>query len=103
VEIHTRVVYSRIVECEDGHPRGWPLLFVPHAPQYGQLQVQNTGSGIPAGACARKFEPLCTTKPGGAELGLYSVQEIVQAHGGGQVTVEDVERQGTRFTLTLPR
>jgi hypothetical protein len=71
VEIHTRVVYSRIVECEDGHPRGWPLLFVPHAPQYGQLQVQKTGSGIPAGACARKFEPLCTTKPGGAELGLY--------------------------------
>jgi signal transduction histidine kinase len=73
------------------------LLFVPHAPQYGQLQVQNTGSGIPAGACARKFEPLCTTKPGGAELGLYIVQEIVQAHGGGQVTVEDVERQGTRL------
>jgi signal transduction histidine kinase len=36
-------------------------------------------------------------------LGLYSVQEIVQAHGGGQVTVEDVERQGTRFRLTLPR
>ena len=66
VEIPTRVVDSRIVACEDGHPRGWPLLCVPHAPQYGQLQVQNTGSGIPAGACARKFEPLCTTKPGGA-------------------------------------
>ena len=46
VEIPTRVVDSRIVECEDGHPRGWPLLFVPHAPPYGQLQVQNTGSGI---------------------------------------------------------
>ena len=21
----------------DGHPRGWPLLFVPHAPQYSHL------------------------------------------------------------------
>jgi signal transduction histidine kinase len=78
------------------------LLFVPHAPQYGQLQVQNTGSGIPAGACARKFEPLCTTKPGGAELGLSIVQEMVQAHRG-QITVESIEGQGTRFTLTLPR
>lgn len=66
------------------------------------LQVHDTGSGIPAGALARIFEPLYTTKPGGTGLGLYIVQEIVQAHGG-QVTVESVEGQGTCFTLTLPR
>ena len=67
-----------------------------------QLQVRDTGSGIPAEQHSKIFEPLYTTKPGGTGLGLYIVQEIVAAHGG-QVTVESVEGQGTTFTVTLPR
>jgi len=67
-----------------------------------QLQVRDTGSGIPAADLAQIFEPLYTTKPEGTGLGLYIVQEIVTAHEG-QITVESVEGQGTTFTLTLPR
>jgi two-component system sensor histidine kinase HydH len=67
-----------------------------------QLQVRDTGSGIPAECLAKIFEPLHTTKPGGTGLGLYIVQEIMAAHGG-QVTVQSVVGQGTTFTLTLPR
>ena len=67
-----------------------------------QLQVRDTGSGIPAADLAQIFEPLYTTKPEGTGLGLYIVQEIVTAHEG-QITVESVEGQGTIFTLTLPR
>ncbi|MGE3541622.1 MAG: PAS domain-containing sensor histidine kinase, partial [Candidatus Tectimicrobiota bacterium] len=67
-----------------------------------QLQVQDTGTGIPAERLAQIFEPLHTTKPGGTGLGLYIVQEVVQAHGG-QVTVQSTVGQGTMFTLTLPR
>ena len=66
-----------------------------------QLQVQDTGSGIPAKQLTTIFEPLYTTKPGGTGLGLYIVQEIVAAHGG-QITVESVVGQGTTFTVTLP-
>ena len=66
-----------------------------------QLQVQDTGSGIPPAQRAAIFEPLYTTKPGGTGLGLYIVQEIIAAHGG-QVTVESVVGQGTTFTVTLP-
>jgi len=66
-----------------------------------QLQVQDTGSGIPPAQRAAIFEPLYTTKPGGTGLGLYIVQEIAAAHGG-QVTVESVVGQGTTFTVTLP-
>jgi signal transduction histidine kinase len=67
-----------------------------------QLQVRDTGSGIPVAHLAQIFEPLYTTKPEGTGLGLYIVQEIVTAHAG-QITVESVEGQGTTFTLTLPR
>lgn len=66
-----------------------------------QLQVRDTGSGIPAARLAQIFEPLHTTKPGGTGLGLYIVQEIATAHEG-QVTVQSVEGHGTTFTLTLP-
>jgi two-component system sensor histidine kinase HydH len=67
-----------------------------------QVRVQDTGSGIAAEHLGHIFEPLFTTKPGGTGLGLYIVQEIVQAHGG-KVTVESAPGQGTVFTLTLPR
>jgi len=67
-----------------------------------QLQVRDTGSGIPAARLAQIFEPLYTTKPEGTGLGLYIVQEIVTAHEG-QIMVESVEGQGTTFTIALPR
>ena len=67
-----------------------------------QLQVCDTGSGIPAEQLAQIFEPLHTTKPEGTGLGLYITQEIVAVHGG-QIMVESVVGQGTTFTLTLPR
>ena len=67
-----------------------------------QLQVRDTGSGIPAAQLATIFEPLYTTKPGGTGLGLYIVQQIVAAHGG-QVTVASQVGQGTTVTITVPR
>ena len=65
------------------------------------LQLQDTGSGMPADALPRIFEPLYTTKPGGTGLGLYLVREILTAHEG-QVTVESAQGQGTTVTLRLP-
>jgi PAS domain S-box-containing protein len=67
-----------------------------------QLQIRDTGSGIPAARLQLVFEPLYTTKPEGTGLGLYIVQEIVAAHGG-QITVQSTKEQGTTFTFTLPR
>jgi signal transduction histidine kinase len=66
-----------------------------------QLQVRDTGPGVPADVLPRIFEPLYTTKPGGTGLGLYIVREILVAHGGG-VTVESGEERGATFTLILP-
>ena len=66
-----------------------------------ELDVGDTGGGIPPDQRTRIFEPLHTTKAGGTGLGLYIVQEVVAAHGG-QVTVQSVVGQGSTFTITLP-
>jgi signal transduction histidine kinase len=67
-----------------------------------QLQVCDTGSGIPEDQLPHMFEPLQTTKPEGTGLGVYITREIVAAHGG-QVTIESHVGQGTTFTVRLPR
>jgi two-component system sensor histidine kinase HydH len=66
-----------------------------------QLEIRDTGTGIPAEHLSRIFEPLFTTKPGGTGLGLYIVQEIITAHDG-IVTVQSTPGQDTTFLLTLP-
>lgn len=73
------------------------------------LEVHNPGPPIPAERLATLFEPFhCTrdaasrVRRSGLGLGLYIVQEIIQAHGG-QVTVHSLEGEGTTFTVLLPR
>jgi len=98
-----RAVLNLVQNALEAMPQGGTLTLAGRrTPAHVQLQIRDTGSGIPAERFATIFEPLYTTKPGGTGWGLYIVQEIVVAHGG-QVTVESVEGEGTTFTLTLPR
>ncbi|MEQ9400734.1 MAG: PAS domain-containing protein [Longimicrobiales bacterium] len=46
------------------------------------LHVVDNGRGLPADDVHRMFEPLFSTKPGGAGLGLPTARTIVQAWGG---------------------
>ena len=67
-----------------------------------QIQVRDTGEGIPDERLAQIFEPFFSTKPGrGTGLGLWVSQGIVQNHGGTMRVRSRVGR-GTTFTITLP-
>jgi PAS domain S-box-containing protein len=67
-----------------------------------QLQVRDTGEGIPDDLLAQIFEPFFSTKPGkGTGLGLWVSQGIVQSHGGTMRVRSRVGR-GTTFMITLP-
>jgi signal transduction histidine kinase len=68
-----------------------------------QIQVTDTGSGIPAEYRKKIFEPFFTTKdPGkGTGLGLFVVRNLVQKMGG-TLDVESEVGKGTTFTLSLP-
>jgi signal transduction histidine kinase len=63
--------------------------------------VEDDGPGIAAADQPRLFTPFFTTKAGGTGLGLATVHQIVEAHGG-VIIAGAVDPRGARFTIRLP-
>jgi two-component system nitrogen regulation sensor histidine kinase NtrY len=66
-----------------------------------EIQVADTGRGIPPEAREKLFLPYFSTKGRGTGLGLAIVHRIVTDHHGS-IRVEDNTPRGTIFTLELP-
>ncbi|MCY2995346.1 MAG: ATP-binding protein [Planctomycetota bacterium] len=69
-----------------------------------QIDIADTGAGIPPEVLPQIFEPFFSTKDveNGVGLGLAVVYGIVQRHGG-RIEVESQVGQGTLFRVFLPR
>jgi two-component system, cell cycle sensor histidine kinase and response regulator CckA len=67
------------------------------------LRVSDTGPGVPPKLRERVFDPFFTTKGlgRGIGLGLATVYQLVDAHGG-TIDLDEAEGGGARFTLRLP-
>jgi signal transduction histidine kinase/DNA-binding response OmpR family regulator len=71
-------------------------------PKTADLEVRDTGQGIPEEVRARIFEPFFSTKgPKGSGLGLAVAYSVITRRGG-QIGVDSTEGEGTTFTLNLP-
>lgn len=89
--------------------RGRPHTAIP-PPSTGrwvQVEVADTGAGIPSAHLPRIFErfyrvdPARAREEGGTGLGLAIVRHLVEAHGG-QITAESEVGRGTTIRLALP-
>ena len=114
-----QVIMNLAVNARDAMPSGGRLQFAlththfkTDAPQsmidmppgkWVQVQIADSGTGIPPEVLTRIFEPFFTTKEvgKGTGLGLAQVYGIVKQHEGF-VDVTSVEGQGTTFTLFFP-
>ena len=68
-----------------------------------QVEVEDTGPGIPPDALGKIFDPFYSTKPPGegTGLGLAICLRILESYGG-RISVESQKDQGTRFIIHLP-
>jgi signal transduction histidine kinase len=67
-----------------------------------EIEVEDTGVGIPPDNLSKIFDLYFTTKDTGTGIGLSMVYRIVQLHDG-EVEVESTPGRGTRFRLVLPQ
>ena len=79
----------------------------PVQPDYMELTVRDSGSGIARKDLFRVFEPYYRTEQsrnrsqGGAGLGLTIVSELVKLHRG-KITMRSIEGRGTSVIVLLP-
>jgi PAS domain S-box-containing protein len=77
-------------------------------PGIAEIQVRDTGIGIPAGALATVFdmfsqlEPALERAKGGLGIGLALVRGIVELHGGSISADSAGPGRGSEFTVRLP-
>ena len=74
--------------------------------EVAEVAVRDHGIGIPAADLGRVFERFrrgsnVPEAIGGTGIGLASVRQIVEQHGG-TVSVESREGEGSTFTIRLP-
>ena len=92
-ELVLRTCYSMtryISSLSDGKRMHLPL----------QIEIEDTGKGIPEELSEHIFEPFISTKSGGSGLGLAMVASVIADHGG--TITHQRRRQGTCFSINLP-
>ena len=99
-----QVLLNLINNSMDAMPHGGRLEIATRVSQHArvaEIEVRDTGPGIPPEAAQQLFEPLWTTKETGSGFGLAIVREIVHAHGG-TIDVGQEPGEGATFRLRLP-
>src|SRR5512142_2009709 len=85
--------------------RGVVRVGVGAAEDRATVWVEDDGAGIDEDAKNRIFDAFYTTRAHGAGIGLAVVKRIIDDHArhGAAITVENGERAGARFKISLAR
>ena len=105
-----RVLVNVMINAAESMPAGGLILIRARTEQMGtasataaEIEIADTGTGIPAELIPRVFEHGFTTKHSvqGSGLGLAICHEIVHAHGG-RIELSSEQGKGTTVRLSLP-
>jgi signal transduction histidine kinase len=102
-EMIRRALLNLLLNALDALPGGGDLVVTACTTRAGiEIEIADSGPGVPDPLAERLFEPFFTTKGGGTGLGLAIVERIAAAHGG-RATVANCPEGGAAFTLILPQ
>jgi len=92
-----------LINAREAMPTGGCLTVTTRASddRYVEVEVADTGCGIPHTNLHRIFEPFFTTKDYGTGLGLTNVKRLIQDNGG-TIEVSSEDGKGSRFVLRFP-
>ncbi|MFB5608183.1 MAG: PAS domain-containing sensor histidine kinase [Candidatus Nitrosomaritimum yanchengensis] len=79
--------------------KGWIKIKAKESPKLTEIQISDSGSGIPEEYLDKIFDPLITLKERGTGLGLASCKNIINSHGG-KISVQN---NPTTFTISIPK
>jgi signal transduction histidine kinase len=100
-----QVILNILQNADEAIPEGGGRITISTSATNGevQIQIQDTGVGIPTRIMKNIFDPFFTTKPSvkGTGLGLSVTYGIIKKHGG-EVLVDSQPGRGTTFTILLP-
>jgi signal transduction histidine kinase len=99
-----QVLLNLLTNALDATPPGGRLAVRTRAlPGELELEVTDSGHGIPPDVQKQIFEPFFTTKPAGrgTGLGLFVAAQIVREHDG-RIEVESEPGRGATFRVVLP-
>jgi len=97
-----RAILNLILNALDAMPGGGEIVVTGTRGAAGvELEVADSGPGVPGDVEQRLFEPFFTTKSGGTGLGLAIVERITAAHGG-RVRASNCPQGGAAFTIHIP-
>ena len=99
-----RVLINLVTNSVQAMPGGGEIFVKAYSNGNGQvnIDVEDTGEGIPDEVKPKLFTPLFTTKSKGQGFGLAVCKRVVEAQGG-DITFESEVGKGTKFTITLPK
>jgi signal transduction histidine kinase len=97
-----QVLVNTIINAVQAMPNGGKLTInSSRKDKLLEIEIADTGGGIPDETIGKIFDPLFTTKAKGIGLGLAVCKSIVDRHGG-HIEVKSKVGKGTSFNIKLP-
>jgi signal transduction histidine kinase len=97
-----QALINLLVNAVEAMPGGGHLyLSLRRRAEMAEIEIRDTGRGIPPEHQQRIFQLFFTTRPGGSGIGLASTFRTVQLHNGS-IEFESEVGRGTTFRISLP-
>lgn len=95
-----QALVNLLMNARESMPDGGRLTVTTRNGEHGHIEIEvaDTGCGIPRANMERIFEPFFTTKEYGTGLGLTNVKRLIQDNGG-TIEVQSEQGMGSRFVM----